>query len=280
MRSLSRSPARRTSATVRNELFDNRIRALRRDRAFRAGDLFLHERAFSDILERLALINRRFAKCLLIGCPDADWVDRLRSAADEVEAVDPGPQFALAAGGACVIEDSMELPPACYDLCVAVGTLDSVNDLPAALRTIRAALKPDSLFIGVMGGGNMLPQLRAAMRAADQESGVATPHVHPRIEAPALATLLSAAGFAMPVVDVDRVQVAYSSFGDLVRDLRGMGATNILRERSGKPLSRRALAAATAQFESSSRDGKTVEQFDLLHFAAWTPASEEWRRLD
>lgn len=270
---LSPSLAHRTSRLVSKQLFDPRLRALRRDRAARTGaELFLYERAFEDILERLSLIRRRFDRALLVGCPDPQWKQRLGSAADSVEAVDPGPLFAEAAAGTCVIEDRMDLRPARYDLCVAVGTLDSVNDLPAALLTIRFALKADALFIGVVGGGDVLPQLRAAMRAADQQSGKATPHVHPRIEAAALAGLLSASGFAMPVVDVDQVKVAYSSLRDLVRDLRAMGATNILEARSTRPLSRREAAAAADHFSAAGGGSKTIERFDLLHFAAWTPA--------
>ena len=258
-----------------NHLFDQRLRALRRDRAARTGaELFLYERAFDDVLERLSLIRRSFRSALLIGCPDPNWTRRLESAAERVEAVDPGPLFAAAAGGECIVEDRMNLAPERYDLCVAVGTLDSVNDLPAALRTIRSALKPDSLFLGALGGGDMLPQLRAAMRAADRESRAATPHVHPRIEASALATLLSATGFAMPVIDVDQVQVAYGSLHDLVRDLRRMGTTNILHARSARPLTRRAASAAAEHFTAAGEGGKTTERFDLLHFASWTPAAE------
>jgi hypothetical protein len=109
------------------------------------------------------------------------------------------------------------------------------------------------------------------MRAADSVQGGSVPHVHPRIEASALAGLLSAAGFINPVVDVDRVQASYSSLGDLVRDLRGMAATNVLHQRSRRPLTKAARAAATAAFASAGRDGRTVETFEILHFGAWTP---------
>ena len=69
------------------------------------------------------------------------------------------------------------------------------------------------------------------MRSADSVVGVAAPHVHPRVEAAALAPLLEQAGFVRPVVDVDRVQVSYASLATLVGDLRAMGATNILAAR-------------------------------------------------
>lgn len=254
------------------DLFDERLRALRRDRAFRRGpELFLHERAFDDIIERLSLVRRRFRSALLIGCLDARWRERLLRYADAVDVVDPGPLFARAAGGTCGPEERMDLQPGGYDLCVAVGTLDTVNDLPRALLLVRFALHEDSLFLGVVAGGNSLPRLRAAMRAADEHMGGASPRVHPRIEPAALAGLLSAAGFDMPVVDVDRVQVAYSSISDLVRDLRAMGASNVLTARSRQPLSRKAAQAAAEQFRAEAGDGKVIEQFELLHFAAWTP---------
>ncbi|HEX6742127.1 MAG TPA: SAM-dependent methyltransferase, partial [Sphingomicrobium sp.] len=89
-------------------------------------------------------------------------------------------------------------------------------------------------------------------------------------EASVLAALLGAAVFVNPVVDVDRVQVSYEGFSRLVGDLRAMGATNILAQRSRSPLSRSARQAAADAFASVGRDGRTVETFEILHFAAWT----------
>lgn len=241
------------------DLFDRQARALRITRASRQGhDLFLHERAFEDILDRLSLVHRRFRGALLIGGRDPRWRERLLGLVETVDVIEA---------------DALStLEPGSYDLSVAVGALDTVDDLPTALLTIRFALQADSLFIGTIPGGESLPLLRAAMRAADEAMGAATPHVHPRIEPAGLSSLLTGAGFAMPVVDVDRVQVTYASFRDLVRDLRAMGATNILSARSRRPLSRAAVAAAERHFESEAREGRSAERFELLHFAAWTPS--------
>ena len=252
-----------------------RIRALRRDRAFRSGPvLFLYERAFAEILERLSEVRRNFSSALLIGTPDPAWPTRLAEQAGTVTAIDPGALFAGAAHGRQAIEDSVGLEPESFDLIVAVGTLDTVNDLPGALLRLRFALKPDSLLIGSMAGGDSVPRLRQAMRAADAVTGIASPHIHPRVEPAGLAQLLSAAGLAMPVVDVERVRVAYRSFRDLISDLRGMGATNVLNARSRTPLNRAALAAAEREFARDSEDGRTTELFELLHFAAWSPRLE------
>ena len=263
------------------ELFDMKLRAQRRDRAARIGpELFLLERVFDDCLERLGLVNRHFDRALLIGCPDCAWLRRTRPLVREVQVADPGALFAAACGGVQLVEDDWAEPEAAFDLVVSIGTLDTVNDLPRALRSIRMALRPDSLFIGAMSGGDTLPQLRRAMRAADEVVGAATAHAHPRVEAASLAALLGAAGFATPVVDVDRVQVAYSSFERLVRDLRAMGSTNILTARSREILNRRARSAAIEQFNDSGGQQRTTEVFEILHFAAWTPPSRRERLTD
>lgn len=255
------------------ELFDLKLRALRRDRAFRrGGELFLLEQVFEDCLDRLGLLQQNFRSALLIGCPDPAWPHRLRDFAREVAVLDPGLCFAEEAGGSCVIEDELALAAERHDLCVAVGTLDTVNDLPQALTRIRASLAPNAFFLGAVAGGETLPQLRAAMRAADQVQGVAVPHVHPRIESSMLASLLSGAGFANPVVDIDRVQVSYEDLARLVNDLRGMGATNILKQRSSRSMSRAARQAAFDAFASAGHGGRTVETFEILNFAAWSPA--------
>ena len=247
---------------------------MRRDRAARREPVrFLFELTFVDALERIAMVNRRFRSALLIGCPDPNWPDRLSGLVDRVTVTDPGRLFAASAGGRKFNEDEERFGSEEFDLCVAIGTLDTVNNLPLTLANISAALLPDALFLGAISGGETLPILRSAMRAADAVKGVATPHVHPRIDGPSLCRLLANVGLANPVVDVDRLPVAYSSLQALVDDLRSMAATNILADRSRSPLSRRAVSAAAQAFAKSGSAGRTTETFEILHFACWTGAA-------
>jgi SAM-dependent methyltransferase len=261
------------------ELFDTKLRAMRRDRAFRGGvETFLYERAFEDCVDRLGLIQHRFRSALVIGCPDPLWPERLASMVDRVQAIDPGARFAVAAGAMISNEEDITFEPGEFDLCLAIGTLDTVNDLPRALAVLRHSMAPDGLFLGALAGGNTLPQLRAAMHEADRVDGFAVPHAHPRIDGPTLGALLGGAGFINPVVDVDRVEVRYESLGRLVRDLRAMGVTNILNARSRRGLSRRAWGAAHHAFAAAGGGGRTAEIYEILHFAAWNPGSGLSRR--
>lgn len=272
---LSRSTSHRTSGGV-TSLFDETLRAARRDRAARTGpELFLLDRAFEDCLERLSLVQRSFRSALLLGCPSREWPERLSSICNRVDVFDPGSLFAAAGGGKQAIETELPIDPATYDLILAIGTLDTVSDLPGALLRLRLALHPDGLLLGAVSGGETLPRLRDAMRAADATAGAAVAHVHPRLAPQAVIGLLEAAGFVMPVVDVDRVPVSYRSMRHLVHDLRAMAGTSILTQRPRFPITRKGLQAAEKAFLAGSSDGRTLETFEVLHFAGWTPSQAD-----
>ncbi len=234
---------------------------LRRARAEAMGaDYFLHERAFDECLERLTQVKRQFESALLFGVVRPGWIERLRDAGyGKVVAVEPGSNMSL---------------PDSPDLCLSIGALDTVDELPAMLSALHYLIAPNGLFIGALVGGDSLPTLRLAMQAADRASGKgAAAHVHPRIDAASFAALLAGAGFLDPVVDVDRVRLRYSSLDALVRDLRAMAATNCLAQRPRRPILRAGRSAAHAAVATQAVDGRITEQIDILQFAAWKAES-------
>jgi hypothetical protein len=185
-RLLSRGPGSSTSAPVTQELFDRNLRSLRRDRAARTGaELFLHDRAFDDCLDRLRGISRTYDRALLVGCPSPAWPERL-NAFVSVDVVDPGKPFAagLAVAGPRKI-DMISRDRA--------GSLhrnrhpDTVTDLPVALQLIRRALRHDAPIMGAMQGGNSLATLRACLIEADGRMDARRADSS-AIEAPSLAT--------------------------------------------------------------------------------------------
>lgn len=257
--------------------FDQRLRRLRRDRAaarFAEAD-YLHRLVADELVERLDCVKRDFRRVLDLGCAGGYLTRRLRERGLDVTSCDPGADFAKAAGGVQADEDRAPFRDGAFDLVVSVGALDGVNDLPGALILIRRALKPDGLFLGAFAGAGSLNRLRRAMLAADSVEGGASPRVHPQIDVRAAGDLLTRAGFALPVVDSEPVDVRFGSLMDLVRDLRAMGATNILASRSRRPLGRHALAAAIADFDSAG--DKTVERFEILHLLGWSPSPDQPR---
>jgi SAM-dependent methyltransferase len=258
--------------------FDRALRRRRRDRAAKrfADADYLHRMAADDLLERLDSVTRRFDRALDLGCGGGYLTEALRARGIEVVAADPGRAFARAGYGVQCDEDRLPFADGSFDLVVSLGALDGVNDLPGALILIRRALKPDGLFLGAFAGAGTLPRLRGAMLAADAAEGGAAPRIHPQIDVRAAGDLLTSAGFTLPVVDCHGVDVRFPSLPALVRDLRAMGATNVLANRSTRPLGRFALAAAIADFAAhADPDGKTAERFEIIHLLGWAPAPSQ-----
>lgn len=141
-----------------------------------------------------------------------------------------------------------------------LGTLIQINN----------ALKPDGVFIGAMIGGETLFELRyvggtsllcesrnffvhrTSMQLAELErEGGISPRVspmtgpRPRIvgsqqvsdgtsfcaDSQSMSSLLGKAGFALPTVDVDEIQIRYPSMFELVEDLQAMGESNAVVNR-------------------------------------------------
>lgn len=255
--------------------FDRSLRRLRRDRAARSSGAaaYLVDRVADELVERLDLVTRRFERALDLGCGDGALGDRLRARGIKTVSADAGALFAARQGGVECDEDRLPCADGSFDLIVSIGALDSVNDLPGALALVRRALKPDGLFLAAFAGAGSLPALRGAMTAADEAEGGASARIHPQIDLRAAGDLLTRAGFALPVVDCERIDVRFSSLTRLVADLRAWGATNILSARSKRPISRFGLAAAIAEFSAQAdADGRTTERFEIVHLSGWAPA--------
>ncbi len=240
------------------------------------GADWLVSRMSEDVLDRLSLVQRRFVRVLQIGAAPL-LTEGLRAGGVEVVLAEAGSALARSHGGVQCDEDQLPFADGCFDLAVSVAALDTVNDLPGALTLLRRVLRPDGLFLGAMLGAGSLPRLRAAMRAADEASGLgAAPRLHPQIDVRAAGDLLARAGFALPVADTEAVIARYPSLQRLVTDLRAAGAGNILASRSARPIGRVAYAAASAAFAADAdADGKTQERFEILHMSGWSPSPDQ-----
>jgi SAM-dependent methyltransferase len=253
------------------DIFARAARRVRRDRAARiyADHDFLRAVMLDGIAERLASVTRSFADILDLGSFDGAFV---APPGARVARVDAGLAFARAGAGVQADEDRLPFADASFDLVVSAGVLDQVNDLPGALTLIRRVLRPDGLFLGAFLGNGSLPALRTAFREAERARPAA--RFHPQVDVRSAGDLLMRAGFALPVADAETLTVRYADAGRLLGDLRGMAATNLLRDPS--PLSRDTLGAAIAGFGTAAdAEGRTPERFDIVFLTGWAPDASQ-----
>lgn len=251
------------------DIFDRALRAKRRDRmmAHFAEHDFLYRAMLDELLDRLGDVQRDLREVLVIGCPDGSAKAALEAMGKRVICADPGFAAAKAQGGVQADEDALPFADESFDLVIACGTLDSVNDLPGALILMRRVLRPDGLMLAAFTGAGTLPRLRAALMAGEGDR--AGQHIHPQVDVRSAGDLLSRAGFTMPVADGDGLTVRYGDMLRLMHDLRGMGAGNVLASRP-PALRREALAGAAEHFAAAADgDGRTAEQMAILYLSGW-----------
>jgi NADH dehydrogenase [ubiquinone] 1 alpha subcomplex assembly factor 5 len=267
-------------------VFDRQAVRRHRDRA--APGLSAHDFLFCEVAERLAErlddVTRRFPLALDLGCHTGELGRRLagRGGIEQLVQCDLSPEMAARAGGLALAadEESLPLAEARLDLVMSNLTLHWVNDLPGALIQIRRALKPDGLFLAAMIGGASLVELRDALLAAEiEQEGGAGPRVSPFADVPDAGALLQRAGFALPVVDSDRITVTYPHALALMADLHGMGESNALTDRRRRFTRRSTLYAAAAAYEERFADteGRIRASFEIIYLTAWAPHDSQPR---
>ena len=270
-------------------LFDRALHRRRLDRAAEGFSTagFLKARAAEDAVLRLEAIMRSFPLAVDLGARDGAF-GRALAGSPAQEKIGLLIETDLSAAmlrdrqGARLQLDEEHLPfaEASLDLVVSTLALHWTNDLPGALIQVRRALKPDGLFIGAIFGGATLTELRQALMQADSElSGGAGPRISPFADVLDAAALLQRAGFALPVADVDRVQVGYAHPMELIKDLRAMGETNVLAER--RPLSKPVLSRTCEVYaERFSRpDGRIGATFEIITMTGWAPHESQQQPL-
>jgi SAM-dependent methyltransferase len=263
-------------------LFDRALLRQRQRRARALGpETFLIDRIAADLAERLGAVLRQFDLAVDLGTP----TDAVRAALAGHGSI--GTLIAanaLAQGRLAVVADEEALPfrDGSIDLVLSALALQFVNDLPGALIQIRRALRPDGLLLAAMLGGDTLTELRQAFAAAEAEiEGGVSPHVAPFADVREIGALLQRAGFALPVTDVDRLTVRYSSPFILMGELRRMGATNALAERRRAPLRRATLKRMAEVYAQrfADPDGKVRATFDVIWLSGWAPHASQQQPL-
>lgn len=264
-------------------VFDRALVINRRLRAARArtrgkAEHFLLARLCEDMAERILDINRNFKNVLILGLPD--FADHLTAVLRDKGARDKLGNITLAPPD--LDEETLPYDANSFELILSGLTLHTINDLPGTLVQIERALMPDGLFIGAMFGGQTLTELRQSLYRADEQLyGGISARIAPMANFQQLASLLQRTGFALPVIDTDRINVRYGNLMKLLADLRGMGETNALTARSRKPVSMRFFMSAAKHYanEFVDKDGKVPATFEILWLTGWKKHDSQQKPL-
>ena len=168
-----------------------------------------------------------------------------------------------------VVADAAALPlgNASVDMLFSSLMLQWCNDPDRVLRECRRVLRPGGVLHFTTLGPDTLVELRQAWQAADPGHA----HVNRFIDMHDLGDALVRAGFAEPVLDVERYTLTYDDARGLMRDLKAIGAHNSTAGRARGLTGKSALARMLAAYEGFRRAGKLPATYEVVFAQAWCP---------
>ncbi|MCK6425207.1 MAG: methyltransferase domain-containing protein [Burkholderiaceae bacterium] len=249
--------------------------ALQRHRA-RGAPAWLHEEVARRMAERLSLLRRPPQRILDWGGPAGASEALLRQHAPQAERIaldDQGrPLRGHPTGGWLrrwlPARSPAEAPLAPADLLWSNMQLHWVDDLPARLRQWQAALAVDGLLMFSCFGPDTLRELRSLYAQA----GWGAP-ASDWLDMHDLGDALVQAGFADPVMDMERLTLTWDSPTALLAELRTLGGNTAPQRFAGlrTPRWREALQQAlTAGLQGP--DGRLRLTFEIVYGHALRPA--------
>lgn len=246
----------------------------------------LQARVRDELAERLDLLTMRPSTVVDLGAGTGRGAAALRRRYREatVVALDNAPGMLLQAGRRQglfrrfdrVAGDAAALPlrDASTDMVFSSLLLQWCNEPDRVLRECRRVLRPGGVLHLATLGPDTLIELRQAWQVADPG------HVHVSrfLDMHDVGDALVRAGFAEPVLDVERYTLTYDDARDLMRDLKAIGAHNATAGRARGLTGKGALARMLAAYETSRRDGKLPATYEVVFAQAWAPDRPADRR--
>jgi malonyl-CoA O-methyltransferase len=162
--------------------------------------------------------------------------------------------------------DALRLPlaDASVDLVFSSLVLQWCEPLEQAFAEVRRVLAPGGFFAFSTLGPDTLKELRAAWAEADGLS-----HVHRFLDVHDVGQRCAGSGLTEPVLDVDRIELAYPDTRALMRDLKAIGAHNVTAGRPRSLMGRSRLERMSRAYEAFRRGGSLPATYEVIYGASW-----------
>ena len=150
------------------------------------------------------------------------------------------------------------------DVVFANLLLPWVDDPNQVFSEIARVLRKGGVFAFATLGPDSLLEIRRAWSDVDNNE-----HVNRFLDMHDLGDGLVNAGFADPVLDVDRLSISYDSVEKLFADLTAMGGRNSLQQRNHSLVGKQRFRQMTESLRSSGSDGKITLDLELVFGHCW-----------
>ncbi|MDD2686389.1 MAG: malonyl-ACP O-methyltransferase BioC [Gallionella sp.] len=144
------------------------------------------------------------------------------------------------------------------------------NDLPATFVELHRVIKNEGLLIFSTFGPDTLKELRVAFSGVDGYN-----HVNRFADMHDIGDMLVAAGFADPVMEMEKITLTYGDVRAVMQDLRSIGAHNATTGRAPGMLGKEKWARIVQNYETLRSNGKLPATFEIIYGHAWKPVPKQ-----
>jgi malonyl-CoA O-methyltransferase len=177
----------------------------------------------------------------------------------------------------CGDAENLPLAAESVDLIVSSLTIQWCDPLAVAREAYRV-LKPNGCFMFTTFGPDTLKELRTAFKAVDDK-----PHVNQFLDMHDVGDQLLSAGFTDPVMDQEIITLTYTALKPLLKELKAIGAHNMMPGRAQGLLSKTAWGTLQTAYEAFRRDdigNRLPATYEVVYGQAWKPEIAKQKTVD
>ena len=140
------------------------------------------------------------------------------------------------------------------------------NDLNRTFAEMHRILRTDGLLMFSTFGPDTLKELRQSFAKTDSYR-----HVNRFVDMHDIGDLLVNNRFSTPVMDMEYITLTYDEVIGVMRDLKAIGAHNVIRGRQQGLMGKKRWQHAIDAYETLRREGKLPATFEVVYGHAWKP---------
>ena len=164
----------------------------------------------------------------------------------------------------CADVEALPVASASMEMVWSNLALQWCNDLPATFVELQRVLKTNGLLIFSSFGVDTLRELRTAFNGVDGHN-----HLNRFADMHDVGDMLVAAGFADPVMEMEKITLTYDDVRAVMQDLKSIGAHNATAGRASGMMGKAAWQRVTQNYEKLRSNGKLPATFEIVYGHAW-----------
>ena len=166
--------------------------------------------------------------------------------------------------------ENLPFADASVELIISGLTLQWCQDLPKVFAEFKRVLAPGGLLMFSSFGPDTLKELRKSWAEVDN-----VPHVNAFADLHDVGDALVQSGFADPVMDMDMITVTYNDVKTIMRDLKQIGAHNVMQGRSHNITGKNKLQKVIKAYEQFRVEGLLPVSHEIVYGHAWVPEAKK-----